>query len=219
MTKLSAIKVLALAALFGIAGAGSAHAVPLTIDVLLGAGGTETLSVGSPLASNITLTNINTQFSKALGASISGGILTVGNGHPKSIYGYADFTITPLPTVAQPNIFGFTWLNPGVNQNIQVTTADASGGLNSHSISGDLFAPYITGADPLNIVIIDPFAVLTSAEFDSLFGNGTTTGFRVTNFAVASNLSAVPLPGTVGLFLTAVAGLFLMRRKLGKVKI
>lgn len=206
MKKLLATSAVSLFALMG-----SAHAT--TLDVLL-QGSTPTVSIGPDVPSNIALTDLNAQFIKVNDASLNGGILTVGNGNPpSSLFGYAQYAIVPTSGVPNPNQFGFTWLNPQDGINIQVGTSDKAGGLHSYAIAGNFFSPYI-GASPLNILLIDPTAVLTTVQFSSLFGDGITTGFRVTNFSENESPLATPLPGTIGLFLTALAGLLFFGRKM-----
>jgi hypothetical protein len=203
-------KILALTTLILAGLTGSAHAT--TVDILLGPPGSGTGIVTPSLVSGafapITLVSLHPAFSTAGPVSLSGGVLTVG------AVGLAVYNITGVGSlVPAPNEFEFRWLNPSAGTVIDVSTTDTNGSvIGSYSILGAQIVAAAGGtSNPIDVIIADPNAVLVSAGFDSTFGNGATTGFMVSDFAEAE--LPTPLPGSVGLFLTGLVGLFAFGRR------
>jgi len=205
--------------------AGAANAV--TLDVTLGntnnsvsyasVAGFNTSNVVLSSPGNVTLTNnaqlisappysvTNQYLEPSVGTLNGGSYLAVlgSSGNP----GFATFTLG-----AGFNTFGFTWGTIDTYNSLTITDST----LHTFTISGttilnQLLIPLSqsgAGGSQTDISFIDPFGTIKSAVFTT-----PQNSFETANFF--ESRSTVPVPASLGLFLTALLGLgfFAFRRR------
>jgi hypothetical protein len=200
-----------------------------TIDITLT--GNSTFDITSyyahPLHANIELHNLHHQFDDTRDASLvfdrrydsvnihGNKYLSIesGHSHHHTSIGFADYDV---PGNVHANVFGFTWLNPG-SENLGLELFDTHSGNAPFNITFSDIASFICGNKPIDIIIRDPYGDFTSIDFKNLVRN---TLLKVANFTFQSqtfgdpgNSAAMPLPGSLILFLTSLVALLVLRRK------
>jgi len=195
----------------------AAHAT--TVDVLLGAtSNNQTYSISAlPNNANINLSTLSAGTLDYNNAQIVNPAASVTNQYLKptgAIFGnnYLAVFGSPFPgtatlhIAAADNQFGFTWgsIDPYnyliLTDTRHVVYVITGAELLSHIVGS------VSGTTQTDIQFNDPFGAIVSAQFLS-----TANSFEVANFYQGQ--SSVPLPASMGLFMTALAGLFLLRRK------